>query len=194
MGNKLNTFQRVRELEGWHAVAFAASLLERMLPNYELFCELMEFGDPKQYRNSLNSIWEWLSVPKAKINFAVQLEKIEDAVPDAADFDNYGVFPAIDACIAMSSSIQLILGDDPTGAVIVSKLSQGSVEAYIEASSEQAISSEEVKQHPLMMWEVSLQNQLLDDLKSLKPGKASCEQLKQLVLAEGISNIGLELV
>ena len=37
---KLNTFGRVRALEGWKAVAFGAALLERMLPNYALFCDL----------------------------------------------------------------------------------------------------------------------------------------------------------
>ena len=121
MNKKLNVFQQVRDLEGWHAVAFSATLLERMLPNYVLFCEATEFADPAQYRNSLNAIWEWLAVPKAKINFAVQLEKIEELVPDASDFDNYGVYPAIDVAMSMSATILLIQGEDPQGAVFNAK-------------------------------------------------------------------------
>ena len=35
--NKLTIFQQVRELETWQSVAFSAALLERMLPNYQLF-------------------------------------------------------------------------------------------------------------------------------------------------------------
>lgn len=90
MSQKLNTFQRVRELEGWKAVAFAATLLERMMPNYQLFCEVSEYDDGSQYRKSLNSIWEWLSVTKAKINFSAQLEKVEVLTPDASEHDNWG--------------------------------------------------------------------------------------------------------
>jgi uncharacterized protein YjaG (DUF416 family) len=193
LNKKLNIFQQVRELEGWHAVAFSATLLERMLPNYVLFCEATEFADPAQYRNSLNSIWEWLAVPKAKINFAVQLEKIEELVPDASDFDNYGVYPAIDVAMSMSATILLIQGEDPQGAVVVSKLSQGGVEAFIEASTEQDIADSEIKQHPLMQWEIETQQELLIFLSKCSKNAESCKQLKQLATAEGMSNIGLEL-
>ena len=193
MQNKLNTFQQVRELEGWHAVAFAATLLERMLPNYQLFCELREFTDASQYRNTLNSIWEWLALPKAKINFTVQLEKVEEAVPDAKDFDNYGVYPAIDMAMSLSATLLLIMGEDPQGAVVVSKLSQGGVEAFIEASAEQTLEDAEIKQHPLMQWEISFQQELLTLLSKAKPGAELCKQLKHMACEEGISNIGLEM-
>jgi uncharacterized protein YjaG (DUF416 family) len=193
LNKKLNIFQQVRELEGWYAVAFSATLLERMLPNYVLFCEATEFADPAQYRNSLNAIWEWLAVPKTKINFAVQLEKVEDAVPDASDFDNYGVFPAIDMAMSLSATILLIQGEDPQGAVVVSKLSQGGVEAFIEASSEQDISDLDIKQHPLMQWEIETQQELLVFLSKCPKNAQSCKQLKQLATAEGMSNIGLEI-
>jgi uncharacterized protein YjaG (DUF416 family) len=190
---KLNIFQQVRELEGWHAVAFSATLLERMLPNYVLFCEATEFADPAQYRNSLNSIWEWLAVPKAKINFSVQLEKVEDAVPDAVNFDNYGVYPAIDMAMSLSATILLIQGEDPQGAVVVSKLSQGGVEACIEASTEEDISDVDIKQHPLMQWEVETQQELLIFLSTCAKNSESCKHLKQLATAEGMSNIGLAI-
>jgi uncharacterized protein YjaG (DUF416 family) len=190
---KLNIFQQVRELEGWYAVAFSATLLERMLPNYVLFCEATEFADPAQYRNSLNAIWEWLAVPKAKINFAAQLEKVEVAVPDAVDFDNYGVYPAIDMAMSLSATILLIQGEDLQGAVVVSKLSQGGVEAFIEASSDEDISDLDIKQHPLMQWEVETQQELLMFLSTCPKNAQSCKQLKQIATAEGMSNIGIEI-
>ena len=193
MNKKLNIFQQVRELEGWNAIAFSATLLERMLPNYTLFCEATEFADPAQYRNSLNAIWEWLSVPKAKINFTAQLEKVESAVPDASDFDNYGVYPAIDVAMSMSAIILLIQGEDPQGAVVVSKLSQGGVEAFIEASAGQALESQEIKQHPLMQWEIETQQELLAFLKENGKGAETCKKLKSLATAEGMSNIGIEM-
>lgn len=193
MNKKLNIFQQVRDLEGWHAVAFSATLLERMLPNYVLFCDATEFADPAQYRNSLNAIWEWLAVPKAKINFTVQLEKIEELVPDASDFDNYGVYPAIDVAMSMSACMLLIQGEDPQGAVVVSKLSQGGVEAFIEASEDENISDMQIKQHPLMQWEIETQQELLIFLSKCPKNAASCKQLKQLATSEGMTNIGLEI-
>jgi len=193
LNNKLTVFQQVRELSGWQAVAFSATLLERMLPNYQLFCEATEFADPELYRNSLNTIWEWLATPKAKINFAVQLEKVESAVPDPKDFDNYGVYPAIDVAMSMSACILLIQGEDLQGAVVVSKLSQGGVEAFIEATAEIELSDAEIRLHPLMQWEISLQQELLVLLEKEAKNSATCKLLKSFSRQEGMSNIGIEI-
>jgi len=38
-------FQEVRDLEGWQAVAYAASY-GKNAANYTLFCEVTEFADP----------------------------------------------------------------------------------------------------------------------------------------------------
>lgn len=193
MDNKLNTFQRVRELEGWHAIAFAATLIERMKPNYDLFCQVTEFADPSQFAKSLNAVWEKLSTPKAKINFAVQLEKVEDVTPDSVDFDTYGVFPAIDASISLASTIMLIMEEEPQGAVITSKLSQGCVEAFVEATTEQELTPQDIKAHPLMQWEVGFQQELLDNLQNMQPGAKSCQILKAMATEDGVSNIGIEI-
>jgi uncharacterized protein YjaG (DUF416 family) len=180
LSNKLNTFQRVRELEGWHAVAYAATLIERMQPNYQLFCQVTEYTDPSQFRKTLDLVWEWLAIPKAKINLAVQQERIEDATPDAQDFDNFGVYPAIDAAISLASVLLLMAGDEPQGAVVASKLSQGGVEAFIEATAEAEITDLEIRQHPLMQWEIAFQQELLDMILSLKSGAESVKSLRQM--------------
>jgi uncharacterized protein YjaG (DUF416 family) len=192
LSNKLNTFQRVRELEGWHAVAYAATLIERMQPNYQLFCQVTEYTDPSQFRKTLDLVWEWLAIPKAKINLAVQQERIEDATPDAQDFDNFGVYPAIDAAISLASVLLLMAGDEPQGAVVASKLSQGGVEAFIEATAEAEITDLEIRQHPLMQWEIAFQQELLDMILSLKSGAESVKSLRQMATQDGVSNIGIE--
>lgn len=193
MSEKLNTFQRARELTGWQAVAFAVTLVERMQPNYQLFCEAADFVDPSQFRKTLDSAWEWLTGSQTKINFALQLDKIEEVTPDAQEFDNYGVFPAIDAAISLAATLSLIMGEEPQGAVMVSKLSQGCVESFIEAiAEEEELSSEEIKAHPLMQWEVAFQTELLNNLPTIKPGAEGVKQLKLLASEEGVSNIGIE--
>ncbi|GAC16655.1 YjaG family protein [Aliiglaciecola lipolytica] len=193
MTSKLNTFQKVRELNGWHAVAFAATLTERMKPNFQLFCESSEFDDEGQFHKSLESVWQWLSRTGAKINFALQLEKIEDVTPDSADFDSYGVYPAIDAAISLAAIMSLITNDEPQGAVIVSKLSQGSVEAFVELVSDESLSSQEIKEHPLMQWEVAFQTELLAQINSMPEGAASVKTLREMAKSEGVSNIGIEI-
>jgi uncharacterized protein len=55
---KLNTFQQVRELDDWRARAFAGTLIERMLPNYQLFCEATSFSDATDMVNLVNLFWE----------------------------------------------------------------------------------------------------------------------------------------
>lgn len=75
----------------------------------------------------------------------------------------------------------------------MSKLSQGTVDAYLQASSEEEMSSEEVKNHPLMEWEVNFQNELLDKIEQGKRHPDFIRELKALAVEEGISNIGLEI-
>jgi uncharacterized protein YjaG (DUF416 family) len=65
------------------------------------------------------------------------------------------------------------------------------VEAYLLAAEE--ASDETVKEHPLMAFEVEVQNELLDYIEQAKYPAKACEEMKQLALEAGISNIGLEL-
>ncbi|MEG3768790.1 YjaG family protein [Alteromonas sp. 14N.309.X.WAT.G.H12] len=187
---KLSTFSRVRQLEGWQAVAFSAAMLERMLPNFALFKEVTGFDDEGVCEKCLGLLWESIKSPKSKINFSVQLEKVEQVTPDTADYDTFGVYPAIDATIGLEAAIMLVLKQDLQGAVVISKLSQGSVEAYLLAS---GVAEDDIKGHPLMEFEVSLQNALLDAMATPGPVASVCDTLKQLALEEGISNIGLEI-
>lgn len=191
--SKLNTFQMVRELSGWKAIAFATTLVERMAPNFALFCQVTDVEGNEQFRKTLNVIWEWLGQQrKMKVNWATHLEKVEAMTPDAADYDTYGVYPAIDAAISLSSLIMLIKDDDPQGAVVVSKLSQGSVEAFIDATSEEELDNQAIKSHPLMQWEIQFQQALLELLADSKPGNETVSTLKDMATQDGISNIGIE--
>lgn len=191
MTTKLSTFAQVRALEGADAIAFSAALLQRMVPNYQLFCELTEFAEPDTLSKCLDLIWESLCSPKSKINFATQLEKVEEATPDVSDYDSFGVYPALDAAIAMSSAINLIMKVDPHGAVVVSKLSQGSVEAYLLASGE--ATEDDVRMHPLMQFEIAIQQELLNAVTTKAPMTQKVAKLKTIAASEGISNIGLDI-
>ncbi len=194
----------LKKLSQWRQVAFCAALLERMLPNYKMFCEATEFGDYAVLRNQVNLIWQWLDKSNhGKININAQLNKLEPITPDPENFDLYGVFPALDVCMAMMSLWQAIQDQQDEDYSNVSRLSQNSVNYYSElmlvqemtdqGDSDTEISNAEIADHPLMQWEKATQNELFDFIKEAPENKESCQQLKALALEEGLSNLGIEI-
>ena len=170
-----------------------ACLCERMYPNYAMFCKQTEFGDGLLYRRILDLIWETLTVKDAKVNFDSQLEKLEEAIPAADDFDMYGVYPAIDACVALSELIHSRLsGETLEHAIEVSKTSITTV-AMLEMTQEgREMTDEELKANPAVEQEWDIQWEILRLL-------ADCEE-RDLELIKGLradlreageSNIGI---
>ena len=136
---------RLEKLESWQHLTFMACLCERMYPNYQVFCRETGFTDPTLYRRILDLVWETLTVKDAKVNFDSQLEKLEEAIPDASQFDIYGVYPAIDACVALSELIHSRLsGESLSHAIEVSKISVGTVATLEMTQAEREMSEEEL--------------------------------------------------
>ncbi|GKN58633.1 TPA: DUF416 family protein [Klebsiella pneumoniae] len=184
---------RLEKLESWQHVTFMACLCERMYHNYAMFCKQTEFGDGLLYRRILDLIWETLTVKDAKVNFDSQLEKLEEAIPAADDFDMYGVYPAIDACVALSELIHSRLsGETLEHAIEVSKTSITTV-AMLEMTQEgREMTDEELKANPAVEQEWDIQWEIFRLL-------ADCEE-RDLELIKGLradlreageSNIGI---
>jgi uncharacterized protein YjaG (DUF416 family) len=194
------------KLSQWQQVAFNAALLERMLPNYQMFAEHVEFGDFKVLRNQLDLIWQWLDkANRCKINYDAQIAKLEEQVPDPDDFDFLGVFPALDSAMALMSLFQGMQDLESDSLTNISKLSENSVSYYVELSLAQqideitpdeeeiVISAQQIAEHPLMQWEIATQNELFEFLTTASENKASCLQAKAMALEEGLSNLGIEI-
>ena len=191
-------------LSQWRQIAFCAALLERMLPNYQVFSEAVDFGEPTLLRNQLNLLWQWLDKNnRGKINFTAQLNKLEPATPNPELFDSYGVFPALDVCMALMSVFQGIQDKESADFASVGRLSANSVYGYVElllleeeleqGDEDSAELVAAIEAHPLVQWEVATQNELFDFIKDAPENNKSCEQAKQLVLEEGLSNLGIEI-
>lgn len=189
--DKLNIFGRVRELDRTSAIGFCAAMLERQVPNFTLFCALTECEGSEQMIKALNQVWlayeSALVRRKFTTNVSLLRDKVEVVTPDSADYDNFGVYPAIDCAMAMVATLNLIDREDEAGAVAVSKLSQGTVESVIIAT-EGEIENSEIKQHPLMQREIDYQQQILAILSEQKP---TSKLLKSMALEDGASNIGI---
>ncbi len=94
----------IDQLSLWQKTAFSAALIERMLPNYKMFAENAGFGDFQLLRNQLDLIWQRPDKSqKVKINFDVQITKLEEQVPDPQAFDFFGVYPALEPLIKTPS-------------------------------------------------------------------------------------------
>ena len=187
-------------LSQWQQVTFCAALLERMLPNYQMFSQAVDFGDAALLRNQLDLLWQWLDKNnRTKVNYEAQLNKLEAATPNPEHFDTYGVFPALDVCMALMSVFQGIQDKNSADFASVGRLSANSVYGYVELllveESGEAldIDPKAMEQHPLVQWEVATQNELFDFLKNAPENKKTCEQAKQMVMEEGLSNLGIEV-
>jgi uncharacterized protein YjaG (DUF416 family) len=190
------------KLSYWQQIAFSGALIERMLPNYRMFSEKNQFGDYKVLRNQLDLIWQWLDKKnQTKINIDAQLNKLEEQTPDPEAFDSFGVFPALDTCMALMSLWQLMQsnGKDKEHEDItsVSRLSYNSVSYYVELSlideNEDEVQPDDINEHPLAIWEKDTQYELFDFLKFAAENKRSCQLAKDMALSEGLSNLGIEI-
>ncbi|POY43375.1 DUF416 domain-containing protein [Avibacterium gallinarum] len=188
--------KRLENLASWQHLTFMASLCERMLPNFQLFCQVTE--QPAQsriYQNILNLTWEYLTVKDAHINFDNQLEKFEAIIPDVNNYDFYGVVPAIEACEALSELLHsLIAGETLEHAVQVSLISLQTVIGLLETNLDRELSEQELKASEEIEQELDVQWQIYRTLRECEERDVSLIlALKNEIRAEGISNIGIEI-
>lgn len=187
--------KRLEKLESWQHLTFIASLCERMYPNYQAFCLQTGFGDPMVYRRILDLIWETLTVKDAKVNFDNQLEKLEEAIPSADDYDIYGVYPAIDACIALGEAVHSRLsGEMLEHAITVSETSLRTVGMLEMTQVGREMTDEELKELPAMQDELDIQWEIFRLLVECE--ERDLELIKGLrsdLREAGVSNIGVNL-
>ena len=200
MKHKANNFQAMRELGFYQQAAIAATLLERMLPNYQLFAEVTKTGDAELPRHILTLVWEWLTVKKAKINFDKLASELELITPDISQFDIFGVYPAVDCATALDMMLSGIAQQDAAEFVNVAKISQATVARLIEHDSiDDDITTEAelkkiVREHPLMQYEMDCLAELIELVTPLKQfGRDERQLLQSWVTEQGLTNLGMEL-
>jgi uncharacterized protein len=184
---------RLAKLASWQHVTFMACLCERMYPNYQLFCHETDFTDAMIYRRILDLVWESLLVKDAKVNFDAQLEKLEQHIPIGEEFQVYAVYPAIDACVALSELLHSRLsGETIEHAIEVSKTSITTVAMVEMTQSGQDLTDEQLSENQAVIDEWDMQWEIFRLL-------ANCEErdpelikgLRSELREAGISNIGL---
>ncbi|WP_412513497.1 YjaG family protein [Shewanella indica] len=198
MTTKPGFFKRLKALELPQKKLFAVALCQRMYPNYQLFSEVCEFGDPQVLDTVLNLLWQSLYDRKLKLNLELQMAKLEENTPEPAQFDAYGVYPAMDAAVALSSllgALESKVEDDITN---ISKLSSGTVANYIEAIADPELDGEVLDEfvfsHEVMQEERELQASLLEIIEENPQITADfVKALRKEIVMNGVSNIGISV-
>ncbi|MCG9737747.1 YjaG family protein [Shewanella insulae] len=198
MSNKPGFFKRLKALELEQKKLFAIALCQRMYPNYQLFSEVCDFGDPQVLDTVLNLLWQSMYDQKLKLNIDLYLERLDLNTPEPSDFDVYGVYPAMDAAVALTSllsAIQSKVEDDITN---ISKLSSSTVANYIEATIEEemdeATLDEHIFNHEVMQEEKALQASLLEIIEENPKITADfVKALRKELVQAGVSNIGISV-
>ena len=190
-------FQQLKELAPWQQTAFAAALAERMYPNYALFCQVTEQeSQAAALKKSLMLIWEQLANKESKINFEVQLEKLADLIPNDADYEMYGVYPAIDAAMAAHTAMELAMGTQAEEVTRVSRLMRQTIISFIEATEElpedEKARRKVLNDHELMQFDREFQDEVLEQVRGMKhPQKDKLKALRLMAQNEGVSCLGL---
>ncbi|MET1254361.1 DUF416 family protein [Aliikangiella maris] len=210
------------QMNQWQQQLFAAALVQRMLPNYLYFAQACEFGEPGILVNQLDLVWQKLARLPVKFNVPLQLDKLENVIPRAEDFDVYAVFPAIDACSGLTTLLQSFVEREVDCAAELSQLSIATVTAYLEMlqleavdeitaevnpqeqsveekTQEEKIQEEKIQEvpttitdEPLYQWEVSMQTDLYELIIQRKENKALIDEVKTLVTEQRLSNLAIE--
>ncbi|EAR62533.1 YjaG family protein [Neptuniibacter caesariensis] len=183
------------DLKDWQLTAFCAAVTERMFPNFALFARLLEFGDAEKMRQILDAVWDHLNNTGAKMNFEVQLDKVEANMPDLDEFEMYGASPALDAVVSLYSTLNTVIAADPGEVLNVANMSRESVATFIELNADDQISDEElvrfINTHELMQQEDDFQADILEIIQDDLPRGEALRELRELSHNDGYSNLGI---
>ena len=161
----------LQDFEPWQLAAFTAALAERMFPNYALFARVAEFGNAEVLRMAMDKVWDKLCQRGGKVNFETQLERVEPEIPEVENYDMYGVYPALDAAVAVCAAINQMESASAEEAANIGQLSQECVATYLEVIADPDLSDEElvrfINTHELMEQELGFQQQLLKQLQAM---------------------------
>ncbi|MEE8057387.1 MAG: DUF416 family protein [Pseudomonadales bacterium] len=183
--------QTIATLDEWQQIAFGAAMVSRMYPNFALFCEVVENEDSHLFTNMLNLVWEYASGDNLTIDFQKQQDKLEIVTPDPEQFDIYGVRPALDAVVGLSSLLSACQRFDAGEIHSLILLSQSTIEHYLIASGNE-MAAEEVA---LLVADNECAKEVIHLLSaSYADGRnKTVKALKQWVARLEESNIGLAI-
>ena len=161
--------------------------MARMYPNYALFAELTDTKDQMVFSNILNLVWEYISGKNQRIDFEKQQDKLEAITPDPDNFDLYGVWPALDATVALGSLLSACERWDADEIDAIELVSLSTIGQYLDVMGE---NSDDDRLYDAEQQYSEALCSIIEDNKNNR-GKLVAA-VKALVQEFVVSNIGLE--
>lgn len=186
-------YKYLEELNNWQRSLFSLCLAQRMYPNYILFCETT--GDHEAahvFTDTIEQMWVYHTDKNNHINLEELLFRLEKHIPEPREDGPYGAFPALDACVALSSSINAIIANLGDEAIEACKASVCTVAKFLEMQNDEEYDDDELREMPLMDSEIEYQVELLKQVKQ-KRDSAHIASIRDELLAVKVSNIGVSL-
>jgi len=174
-------------LNHWQQLAFCASLCERSMPNFQLFCEIEnKDSDFRQARKILNKVWEFLRGQLTSLkNMENQLDILNDIIPDPERYEHFGVYPAMDTMVNLQSCLQGVLDSSILDAENIQKMTH---ERLLEVLEMQDIVQAESE---LWLRQNDFENALFELLTSQTSHADMVKKLLPLSKDQGVSQIGI---
>ncbi len=199
MNEALLLEQQLQEFDQPKLIAYCTAVAQRQFPNFALFSAIVEFGDAKKMANLLDGLWQSLAPGGAQMNFALQLTKVEDNMPDLEKFDMYGAAPALDAITCLHAAVSCAIQAEYEEAVTIGLVSRETVASFVEMSEgDDQMSDAEIMRlissHQLMEQEDDFQAAVIEQLQNAKSvNQELLVSLKELANNQGVSNIGISI-
>ncbi|OCG58534.1 YjaG family protein [Gilliamella sp. Fer4-1] len=187
---------RLAKLAPWQQRLFMVCLCERMYPNLVFYCQQQHTEEvAKSYKKILDLVWESLLVEEVKINFDLQLEKLEAIIPTVTDDSPYMIYPAIDACQALGEVLHSYLsGEMADHTAKVSSISATTIAEFEMTKTNVNFSPDAQQTLPSVIDEFDLQWEILRLLRDENNEMIELiKGLKDEIRASGVSNIGVFL-
>ncbi len=187
----------LKDFKPWQWTAFSTAIAQRSLPNYGLFSEVTGFGDASELNHALNMLWDHIAGQQSAKNFERLLERLEEQTPDLDNFDMYGVYPALDAIVSLTTAVHCAMNPDSEDADSNARVSFSTISRFTSQVEVPDLSGVELNQYleksPLMLQHLDFIDELVNLLKNGKPNPETRKALRTLATNEGISELGISL-
>ncbi|MBP0029423.1 DUF416 family protein [Roseofilum sp. Guam] len=129
--SELNTV--LDELPPLHRLAFAASMCERMLPIYDVFCQQEKWGNPQVLREALDEAWRILQAQTPDIPKINQLQRQMDEIAPDADNCRFSrfIFEAQMACSVIDLILEINLNIDSQKVVKIAEYITDTIDSFL---------------------------------------------------------------
>ncbi|WP_281648070.1 YjaG family protein [Parendozoicomonas sp. Alg238-R29] len=186
-----------RKFKLWQLTALATAIAQRSWPNYALFSSVTEFGDSSELNHCLNMLWDHVAGQQSAKNFERLLERLEDQTPDVSQFDMYGVYPALDAIVSLTTAVHCSMNPSQDDALSNARLSLSTIGRFLSQVEVPDLKGVElnqyIEQHPLTLQHLDFIDEAVATLARSKPNQDMKKSLRLLATNDGISELGISL-